>query len=116
MGTVNQKIRYTKLAVDDIELALNEKGINTNDVPLSVYGNLIRSLGEGGGGGSLVEFEESPQLKFIAKEYIAQNATYNMVKKIFEGSDIFYWIDNNSDYLAVPNAVKIDYVIEKKEE
>ena len=115
MGTINQKIRFTKNAVDDIELALNEKGVDTKDVPLYVYGNLIRTLGNGGEGGAAAEFEVRLRPLFWAKEYVAQNATYNMVKAIFQDEDIFYWIENNTDYLVKPNATRLDYTIEMKE-
>ena len=59
--------------------------------------------------------EKKKAAEFWAKEYVAQNATYNMVKAIFQDEDIFYWIENNTDYLVKPNATRLDYTIEIKE-
>lgn len=92
MGTVNQKIRFTKNAVDDIELALNEKGISTTGVPLSIYGNLIRSLGNGGTGTAIVEYETLPLSKKIGYE------------KMFEEYYVFRPIDYSHDFIRIENS------------
>lgn len=109
MGTINQKIRFTKNAVDDIELALNEKGVSTKDAPLSVYGNLIRTLGNGGGGKTLVEYE-SNVVKTIGYERMDE---YYIAKPIaFRGMVIMSDIDTNvHEYDIIATPVKIDYTI-----
>lgn len=45
MGTIIEKLEYTKLAVDDIQAAINEKKVQCEDtVPLKEYGNKIRAI------------------------------------------------------------------------
>lgn len=45
MGTIVEKLEYTKNAVDDIQAAINEKGIEcTDSVPLKDYGDKIRNI------------------------------------------------------------------------
>ena len=109
MGTINQKIRFTKNAVDDIELALNEKGVSTKDAPLSVYGNLIRTLGDGGGGKQLVEYEPSV-IKRIGYERIEE---YNTARPIvFRGMVSIDDIDTNlNEYTIISTPIRVEYVI-----
>ena len=45
MGTIIEKLEYTKLAVDDIQAAINEKKVQCEDtVPLKEYGDKIRAI------------------------------------------------------------------------
>lgn len=45
MGTIIDKLEYTKLAVDDIQAAINEKKVQCEDtVPLKEYGDKIRAI------------------------------------------------------------------------
>lgn len=45
MGTIIDKLTYTKLAVDDIQAAINEKKVQCEDtVPLNEYGDKIRAI------------------------------------------------------------------------
>lgn len=45
MGTLVEKLEYTKLAVDDIQAAINEKKVQCEDtVPLKEYGDKIRAI------------------------------------------------------------------------
>lgn len=43
MGTLAEKLQYTKNAVEDIREAIGEKGISTEDYALGDYGNRIRA-------------------------------------------------------------------------
>lgn len=43
MGTLAEKLQYTKAAVEDIAAAIEEKGISTGDYALGDYGNRIRA-------------------------------------------------------------------------
>ena len=111
MGTVNQKIRFTKLAVDDIELALNEKGVSTEGAPLSVYGNLIRTLGNGGAGKENIEYEPKI-IKHIGYERIEE---YYIAKPIeFRGMVSIDDIDDDiylTEYFIMTTPVRVDYTI-----
>ena len=49
MGTISQKLEYTKNSIDDIEKALSEKGYNMTLYILGDYASLIRKLSIGGG-------------------------------------------------------------------
>ena len=41
MGSIAEKLQYTYNAVDDIQLAINEMGVQTDDeTPLGYYGNI----------------------------------------------------------------------------
>ncbi len=44
MSNITDKIAYTARAVDDIQAALEERGIDMSDVALMLYGNVIRSI------------------------------------------------------------------------
>lgn len=44
MSRISELINYTRLAVDDIEVAIRERMIGTDGIPLTEYGNLIRSI------------------------------------------------------------------------
>ena len=51
MGTIAEKLLYTSNSVDDIQKAINEKGVEVQDnVPLGEYGEKIRSIPVGLGG------------------------------------------------------------------
>ena len=50
MSSIIKKLTYTKNAINNIELALNEKGQNvTGNTPLADYANIIRNISSGGG-------------------------------------------------------------------
>lgn len=44
MSNITDKIAYTARAIDDIQAALEERGIDMNGVALMLYGNVIRSI------------------------------------------------------------------------
>ena len=45
MGTIIEKLQYTNAAVDDIQSAINEKGVECPDsTPLKDYGDKIRDI------------------------------------------------------------------------
>lgn len=58
MGTISQKLEYTKNSIDDIEKALSEKGYDMTLYILGDYASLIRKLGTGGGGQSFPSVTE----------------------------------------------------------
>lgn len=48
MATIAEKLEYTMNAVDDIQAAINEKGVEVKDnVQLGLYGNKIREISGG---------------------------------------------------------------------
>jgi len=48
METIAEKLKYTSDAVDDIQVAINEKGVTVgNDIELGLYGNKIREISGG---------------------------------------------------------------------
>ena len=50
MGTIAEKLAYLSDAVDDIQDAINEKGVTVDDtVVLGNYGNKIRAIQSGSG-------------------------------------------------------------------
>lgn len=45
MATIAEKLKYTSDAVDDIQAAINEKGVEVkNNVRLGLYGDKIREI------------------------------------------------------------------------
>ena len=45
MGSIAEKLTYLSDAVDDIQAAINEKGVEVSDtLPLGTYGNKIREI------------------------------------------------------------------------
>lgn len=110
MGTINQKIRFTKNAVDDIELALNEKGVRTANVPLSIYGNLIRTLGNGGSGAIKEEYEVLPLSFKIGYEKMFEQY---YVPRPIDYSHTFIRVENDDSdlYEVIPTPIKMDYTM-----
>ena len=50
MGTIAEKLAYLSDAVDDIQSAINEKGVEVSDsIPLATYGDKIREIESGSG-------------------------------------------------------------------
>lgn len=50
MGTIVEKLTYLSDAVDDIQAAINEKGVEVSDtLPLGTYGDKIRAITSGSG-------------------------------------------------------------------
>ena len=50
MGSIAEKLIYMSDAIDDIQLAINEMGVETDDtVELEYYGDKIRSIKTGAG-------------------------------------------------------------------
>lgn len=48
MGTIVEKLTYLSDAVDDIQSAINEKGVEVSDtLPLGTYGDKIREIAGG---------------------------------------------------------------------
>ena len=47
MSRVPELLDYTRLAIDDIEDAINSHFIRTKNIPLNEYGDLIRGLKQG---------------------------------------------------------------------
>ena len=45
MATIAEKLQYTSDAVDDIQAAINEKGVEVDDdIELGLYGDKIREI------------------------------------------------------------------------
>ena len=56
MGTIAEKLAYLSDAVDDIQDAINEKGVVVNDtVALGDYGDKIRAIPSGGSGNTFMD-------------------------------------------------------------
>ena len=69
MGIV-EKLQHAYNSVKDIKKALNEKGINTEKVPLSFIGDVVRELdGSGGGSGLRITFHDGHKLYWKDKNY-----------------------------------------------
>lgn len=52
MGSVAEKINFTRVSIDNIEKALSDKGYDMSQYHLGRYAELIAELGTGGSGGT----------------------------------------------------------------
>lgn len=74
MGNIAQKLQYTCNAVDDIQLAINEMGVQTDDeTPLGYYGDKIREIANVNGNNikdfyELEKFEGFSKLDILPKD------------------------------------------------
>lgn len=107
MGTISQKLEYTKNSIDDIEKALSEKGYNMTLYILGDYASLIRKLGTSGGGQNFPSVTER-ECNYIVYYF---NIPDNSVKMtIISPADFVNVKDNIVDYLLVNKIPKLTLV------
>ncbi|MCI8770320.1 MAG: hypothetical protein HFH73_04085 [Lachnospiraceae bacterium] len=76
MGSIAQKLQYMNNAVDDIQLAINEMGVETDDsTELGYYGDKIREIANTNGNNikdfyHLEKFEGFSKLDLTSKNFI----------------------------------------------
>lgn len=74
MGNIAQKLQYMNNAVDDIQLAINEMGVETDDkVELGYYGDKIREIANVNGNNikdfyEIERFEGFSKLDMLSKD------------------------------------------------
>lgn len=108
MGTISQKLEYTKNSIDDIEKALSEKGYDMTLYILGDYASLIRKLGTGGGTG-----QNFPSITERECNYIIYcfNIPDNSVKMtIISPADFVNVKDNTVDYLLINKISKLTLI------
>lgn len=108
MGTISQKLEYTKNSIDDIEKALSEKGYDMTLYILGDYASLIRKLGTGGGTG-----QNFPSITERECNYIIYcfNIPDNSVKMtIISPADFVNVKDNTIDYLLINKISKLTLI------
>lgn len=108
MGTISQKLEYTKNSIDDIEKALSEKGYDMTLYILGDYASLIRKLGTGGGTG-----QNFPSITERECNYIIYcfNIPDNSVKMtIISPADFINVKDNTVDYLLINKISKLTLI------
>lgn len=107
MGTISQKLEYTKNSIDDIEKALSEKGYNMTLYILGDYASLIRKLSTGGGEQNFPSITER-ECNYIIYYF---NVPDNSVKMtIISPTDFVNVKDNTVDYLLVNKIPKLTLV------
>lgn len=107
MGTISQKLEYTKNSIDDIEKALSEKGYNMTLYILGDYASLIRKLSTGGGEQNFPSITER-ECNYIIYYF---NVPDNSVKMtIISPTDFVNVKDNTVDYLLVNKIPKLALV------
>lgn len=107
MGTISQKLEYTKNSIDDIEKALSEKGYNMTLYILGDYASLIRKLGTGGGGQSFPSVTER-ECNYIIYCFNIPNNSVKMT--IISPADFVNVKDNIVDYLLINKIPKLTFV------
>ena len=107
MGTIFQKLEYTKNSIDDIEKALSEKGYNMTLYILGDYASLIRKLGTGGGGQSFPSVTER-ECNYIIYCFNIPNNSVKMT--IISPADFVNVKDNIVDYLLINKIPKLTLV------
>lgn len=104
MGTISQKLEYTKNSIDDIEKALSEKGYNMTLYILGDYASLIRKLSTGGGEQNFPSITER-ECNYIIYCF---NIPDNSVKMtIISPTDFVNVKDNIVNYLYVNKIPKL---------
>ena len=107
MGTISQKLEYTKNSIDDIEKALSEKGYDMTLYILGDYASLIRKLSTGGGEQNFPSITER-ECNYIIYCF---NIPDNSVKMtIVSPVDFVNVKDNMVDYLLVNKIPKLTLV------
>lgn len=107
MGTISQKLEYTKNSIDDIEKALSEKGYDMTLYILGDYASLIRKLGTGGGGQNFPSITER-ECNYIIYCF---NIPDNSVKMTIISPADFINVKNNIvDYLLINKIPKLTLV------
>lgn len=107
MGTISQKLEYTKNSIDDIEKALSEKGYDMTLYILGDYASLIRKLGTGGGGQNFPSITER-ECNYIIYCFNIPNNSVKMT--IISPADFVNVKDNIVDYLLVNKIPKLTLV------
>lgn len=104
MGTISQKLEYTKNSIDDIEKALSEKGYNMTLYILGDYASLIRKLSTGGGEQNFPNITER-ECNYIIYCFNIPNNSVKMT--IISPADFVNVKDNTVDYLYVNKISKL---------
>lgn len=107
MGTISQKLEYTKNSIDDIEKALSEKGYNMTLYILGDYASLIRKLSTGGGEQNFPSITER-ECNYIIYCFNIPNNSVKMT--IISPVDFVNVKDNTVDYLYVNTIPKLTLV------
>ena len=107
MGTISQKLEYTKNSIDDIEKALSEKGYNMTLYILGDYASLIRKLSTGGGEQNFPSITER-ECNYIIYCFNIPNNSVKMT--IISPTDFVNVKDNTVDYLLVNKIPKLTLV------
>lgn len=107
MGTISQKLEYTKNSIDDIEKALSEKGYNMTLYILGDYASLIRKLSTGGGEQNFPSITER-ECNYIIYCFNIPNNSVKMT--IISPADFVNIKDNIVDCLLVNKIPKLTLV------
>ena len=107
MGTISQKLEYTKNSIDDIEKALSEKGYNMTLYILGDYASLIRKLSTGGGEQNFPSITER-ECNYIIYCFNIPNNSVKMT--IISPADFVNVKDNTVDCLLVNKIPKLTLV------
>ena len=107
MGTIFQKLEYTKNSIDDIEKALSEKGYNMTLYILGDYASLIRKLSTGGGEQNFPSITER-ECNYIIYCFNIPNNSVKMT--IISPADFVNIKDNIVDCLLVNKIPKLTLV------
>ena len=87
INSLYQKLLWTNEAIEDIELALMEKGVpNADSIPINRLGNIIRSLG--------VEYEKPAEFDYLCATFAKCNTNKAMCKS-------FTCNDDNVDVIDI---------------
>ena len=99
MGTLHDKLKYLAEAVNDIQLAINEKKVKVDSkVPLGDYGDKIRAIQTGNLWADYVTIEAFPSFTvddLVAKDI--EDVTDNVIVGDVNGL-------NSKDYITVTSA------------
>ena len=81
INSLYQKLLWTNEAIEDIELALMEKGVpNADTIPINRLGNIIRSLG--------VEYEKPAEFDYLCATFAKCNTNKAMCKSFTYNDDV----------------------------
>ena len=85
MKTITEKLQYTSNAVDDIQAAINEKGVKVDDdIELGFYGDKIREIT--GGYSSIHDFYEIEKFDSFSRVDILQKNINDISDLVITGN------------------------------
>ena len=85
MGSIAEKLQYTYNAVDDIQLAINEMGVQTDDeTPLGYYGDKIREIANVNGNNIIGNINNVNTFDCITLDSFAAYNTSTLTSKTIE--------------------------------